>query len=79
MADAVAFEPVSNPKFPANRENNREFFEFKPGAQYKAYKPNVSGPFQQNPLFNGTGNFFNETGNYSQGTGKRRVRKQRAY
>ena len=24
-ADAVAFEPVSTPKFPANREINREF------------------------------------------------------
>ena len=26
MADAVAFEPVSIPKFPANREKNREFY-----------------------------------------------------
>jgi hypothetical protein len=25
VADAVAFEPVSTPKFPANREKNREF------------------------------------------------------
>jgi hypothetical protein len=26
VADAVAFEPVSIPKFPANREKNREFY-----------------------------------------------------
>jgi hypothetical protein len=25
VADAVVVEPVSTPKFPANRENNREF------------------------------------------------------
>ena len=28
-ADAVAFEPVSTAKFPANREKNREFFNSK--------------------------------------------------
>ena len=28
MADAVAFEPVSTLKFPANREINREFRQF---------------------------------------------------
>ena len=28
VADAVAVEPVSTPKFPANREINREFFNF---------------------------------------------------
>ena len=27
-ADAVAVEPVSTAKFPANREKNREFFNF---------------------------------------------------
>src|SRR5450759_5309920 len=27
-ADAVVVEPVSAPKFPANREINREFFDF---------------------------------------------------
>ena len=30
LADAVAVEPVSAPKFPANREINREFFNFGP-------------------------------------------------
>src|SRR5665811_422109 len=30
VADAVGFEPVSTPKFPANREINREFFNFGP-------------------------------------------------
>jgi len=29
VADAVAVEPVSTPKFPANREKNRDFFNFK--------------------------------------------------
>src|ERR1035437_4383311 len=28
VADAVIVEPVSAPKFPANREINREFFDF---------------------------------------------------
>ena len=28
VADTVAVEPVSTPKFPANREINREFFNF---------------------------------------------------
>jgi hypothetical protein len=28
VADAVQVEPVSTPKFPANREINREFFNF---------------------------------------------------
>jgi hypothetical protein len=27
VADAVAFEPVSTPEFPANREINREFHQ----------------------------------------------------
>jgi hypothetical protein len=30
VADAIAFEPVSTPKFPANREKNREFSNFGP-------------------------------------------------
>jgi hypothetical protein len=29
VADAVAFEPVSTPKFPANGEKNREFVHFR--------------------------------------------------
>jgi hypothetical protein len=36
-ADAVGFEPVSTPKFPANREINREFHQIGPlGAILKA-------------------------------------------
>ena len=36
-ADAVGFEPVSTPKFPANREINREFRRIRPlGAILKA-------------------------------------------
>ncbi|HET7383856.1 MAG TPA: hypothetical protein VFJ59_14870 [Pseudolabrys sp.] len=30
VADVVAVEPVSTPKFPANREKNREFRQFRP-------------------------------------------------
>jgi hypothetical protein len=30
LADAVAFEPVSTLKFPANREKNREFHQIRP-------------------------------------------------
>jgi hypothetical protein len=30
VADAVAVEPVSTPKFPANREKNREFWRNRP-------------------------------------------------
>jgi hypothetical protein len=30
VADAVALEPVSTPKFPANREKNREFRRIRP-------------------------------------------------
>src|SRR5262245_39707159 len=32
VADAVGFEPVSAFKFPANRENNREFCKIRPSA-----------------------------------------------
>ncbi|MGC1623208.1 MAG: hypothetical protein WA759_10480 [Pseudolabrys sp.] len=30
MVDAVTYEPVSTPKFPANREKNREFRQIRP-------------------------------------------------
>jgi hypothetical protein len=30
VADAVTIEPVSTPKFPANREKNREFCRIRP-------------------------------------------------
>ena len=37
VADAVKVEPVSTPKFPANREKNREFRRIRPlGAILKA-------------------------------------------
>jgi hypothetical protein len=29
VADVVTVERVSTPKFPANREKNREFFDFR--------------------------------------------------
>src|SRR6185312_13462695 len=36
-ADAVAFEPVSAAKFPANREKNRDYFNS--GAVFKSHGP----------------------------------------
>ena len=30
VVDAVTYEPVSTPKFPANREKNREFRQIRP-------------------------------------------------
>ena len=37
MADAVAVKPVSAAKFPANREKNRDHFDF--GAVFKLDAP----------------------------------------
>jgi hypothetical protein len=36
VADAVDFEPVSTPKFPANREKNREFCRIRPEGRFLA-------------------------------------------
>jgi len=38
-ADAVAVEPVSTPKFPANREINREFRRIR--SLYEIFKANT--------------------------------------
>jgi hypothetical protein len=35
VADAVAVEPVSTTKFPANREKSREFFVFRRAARLR--------------------------------------------
>ncbi|MGB9064421.1 MAG: hypothetical protein WCC80_13735, partial [Pseudolabrys sp.] len=46
VADAVAFEPVSTPKFPANREKNREFVHFRSFAANKSEKDSLRRRFQ---------------------------------
>ncbi len=49
-ADAVAVEPVSTPKFPANREINREFYQIRPPCEIlKANTRAISMPFSQIP------------------------------
>ena len=50
VADAVAVEPVSTPKFPANREINREFYQIRPPCEIlKANTRAISIPFSQIP------------------------------
>ena len=50
VADAVAVEPVSTPKFPANREKNREFFNFGPDSGLEhSMRPMISRAFKQIP------------------------------
>jgi hypothetical protein len=64
MADAVAIEPVSASPFPANREKNREFYNFRATWQLRALgSPMILGLLKLNSLFDGIGNF-------PQGTGK---------
>jgi hypothetical protein len=49
-ADAVAVEPVSAAKFPANREINREFYQIRPPCEIlKANTRAISMPFSQIP------------------------------
>ena len=50
VEDAVAFEPVSTRNFPANREINREFFNFTPACDLDArIRPMISGLLSQIP------------------------------
>ena len=70
--EAVLIEPVSTSNFPANREINREFCEFRPSCTILA--PNQGGhsmacriiPYAMEQGHNRgvTGNFFQRTGNY---------------
>ena len=63
MADAVVIEPVSTPKFPANREKNREFFNF--GAVFAIRgltSPIISGLLSQIPYSPEQGIFAKEQG-----------------
>jgi len=70
VADAVAVEPVSTVKFPANREKNREFCKIAasgaPETPNSGCRCRVS---DANSLLNITGNFFGRTGNSGAGTG----------
>ena len=50
MADAVIVEPVSTPKFPANREKNREFLKFGPASHIREpMSPMILGLLRQIP------------------------------
>jgi hypothetical protein len=50
VADAVAVEPVSTPKFPANREKNREFCQIRSLCEIlKANTRAISKAFSQIP------------------------------
>ena len=68
--DAVQVEPVSTPKFPANTEINREFFNFGSDCgSVVAIASNNSADLERNSLLNGTGNFCEGTGNLNARTG----------
>ena len=59
VANAVAIEPVSGPKFPANREINREFCRIRPHeAIFAPAQAANSMPCREIPYANGTGNFW---------------------
>ena len=68
--EAVLIGPVSNPKFPANREKNREFCRFgRRSYNLAAIQPLISKVCSKFPT-NRTGNFLERTGNFLQRTGK---------
>jgi hypothetical protein len=59
VADAVAIEPVSASRFPANREKNREFFNLRATSEIRvAREPNDFGAFELNSLNKRTGNIL---------------------
>ena len=65
VEDAVEVEHVSATKFPANREINREFFNFGPGSRLRGSQtPNDFVAFEPNSLLNGKGNFLERTGKF---------------
>ena len=70
VADAVVIEPVSTPEFPANREKNREFYNFEAVQRIRGLASSmIPGRLGPNSLLKGTGNFSSGTGNYFQRTG----------
>ena len=63
VADAVAVEPVSIPKFPANREINREFHQIRPlGAILRADTREDSKTYNEIPYATKQGIFAKEQG-----------------
>jgi len=70
VADAVQREPVSTPKFPANRENNREFFNFGSVVRLRSFRSsNDLGAFEPDSLLTRTGNFLDRAENLHARTG----------
>ena len=64
VADAVTYEPVSIPKFPANREKNREFRQIRPLCEIlKANTRAISKAFSQIPYATEQGIISGGTGN----------------
>jgi hypothetical protein len=50
VADAVTVEPVSTRKFPANREKNKEFFDFRRASRLRGLtSPMISEAWSQIP------------------------------
>ena len=63
VADAVAVEPVSTAKFPANREINREFFNFGPDRSSEvAIRPMIQRTWSEIPYSTEQGIFAKEQG-----------------
>jgi hypothetical protein len=63
VADAVPFEPVSTPKFLANREKNREFRRNHPlGPNSRAHTLAKSKTFREIPYATEQGNILAEEG-----------------
>ena len=73
VADAVAVEPVSTPKFPANREINREFRGFGRCSAEQVSTPtsNFNG-LHSIPYTKEQGVFLKRTGKFIPGSGKLR-------
>jgi hypothetical protein len=63
VADAVVVEPVSTAKFPANREKNREFFNFRRASRLIwPTSPMISVILSQIPYSTEQGIVFTEQG-----------------
>jgi hypothetical protein len=65
--DAVHCEPVSAPKFPANREFNREFCRFRPSSRFSCL---INPPIQPIPYATEQGTSKHVSGKIFRGTGK---------
>ena len=64
--DAVIVEPVSTPQFSANRETNREFFNFGPDSGLEhPMRPMISRAFEQIPYVTEQGILLQEQGIFS--------------